>query len=528
MRSAPAPPVAPPPLPRTPAPRADERRSPRIAIGLICLAALAYALGTVTVSLEVDGRQRLVRSRAGTVGEFLLEQEVAVEPGDLLLPGPNARLRAGQEVVVQRARPVEVRVDGRKIHLKSHGRSALALLAEAGVALGPRDRVKVNQQAWPLDRQVSASAGPAAPSSPVRGGFVRIAEAAGPAQAAPDPQDLEPPADADERLPGEADTWRVEVLRARSVTLIEDGISVVIETSGANIEEALEAAGFKLLEGDELTPPGDSLLKGGMRITLERATPFVVLTGEISQTLRARANTVGEALEKTGLALQGRDYSIPAADAPLVARGTVEVIRVVEDILVQEVPIGYDTLTEPDASTALDETRVIRAGEPGLRSQRIAITYENGVEINRQIEEEVILREPVAEIIAYGTQIVWRTVNTEAGPRQYWRRLRVYATSYSASRAGTPKSAPWYGRTRLGWPMRKGLVAVDPRFIALRTNLYVPGFGIGIAADTGGGIKRYHIDLGFDDDNYESWHQWVDLYLLDPLPPERDMVWILP
>jgi uncharacterized protein YabE (DUF348 family) len=506
----------------------EHRRNPRLVFGLLCLLALVHALGTVRVTLKVDGLQRQFRSRAGTVGDFLLEQAVAVEPGDLVLPGRHARLRDGQEVIVQRARPVEVLVDGRKIRLKSHGRSALALLGEAGVSLGPMDRVKVNERAWPLDRQVTTGDERELPSPSSRTGFVRIAEAAGQAQAAPDPQDLEPPTEADGLLPGEAETWRVEVLRAQSVTLIEDGISVAIETSGASVREALEAAGFSLLEGDELSPPGDSALKGGMRITLERATPFVVITGEISQTLRARADTVGEALEKTGLALVGRDYSIPAADAPLVARGTVEVIRVVEDILVQEVPIAYDTLTEADASTALDETRVVRAGEPGLKSQRIAITYENGVEINRQIEEEVVLREPVAEIIAYGTQIVWRTVNTEEGPRQYWRRLRVYATSYSASRAGTPKSAPWYGRTRLGWPMRKGLVAVDPRFIALRTNLYVPGFGVGIAADTGGGIKRYHIDLGFDDDNYESWHQWVDLYLLDPLPPERDMVWILP
>ncbi|HEX5632742.1 MAG TPA: 3D domain-containing protein, partial [Gemmatimonadales bacterium] len=128
----------------------------------------------------------------------------------------------------------------------------------------------------------------------------------------------------------------------------------------------------------------------------------------------------------------------------------------------------------------------------------------------------------------YGTQIAWGTVDTPEGPKRYWRKLRVYATSYSASRAGTPKSAPWYGRTRLGLQMRKGIVAVDPRLIPLGTNLYVPDFGVGLAGDTGGGIRNYHIDLGFDDDNYESWHRSVDLYLLEPLPPESAMRWILP
>jgi 3D (Asp-Asp-Asp) domain-containing protein len=62
----------------------------------------------------------------------------------------------------------------------------------------------------------------------------------------------------------------------------------------------------------------------------------------------------------------------------------------------------------------------------------------------------------------------------------------------------------------------------------LRTELFVPGYGLGVAGDTGGGVRQYHIDLGFDDDNYESWHTWVDVYLLEPLPPEGSIPWILP
>jgi 3D (Asp-Asp-Asp) domain-containing protein len=49
--------------------------------------------------------------------------------------------------------------------------------------------------------------------------------------------------------------------------------------------------------------------------------------------------------------------------------------------------------------------------------------------------------------------------------------------------------------------------------------VYVPGYGRGIIADTGGGIPgRYWIDLGYDDENYESWHFWTTLYFLTPVP----------
>ncbi|HXF97341.1 MAG TPA: 3D domain-containing protein [Gaiellaceae bacterium] len=51
------------------------------------------------------------------------------------------------------------------------------------------------------------------------------------------------------------------------------------------------------------------------------------------------------------------------------------------------------------------------------------------------------------------------------------------------------------GRTALGIPCRKGVVAVDPRVIPLGTRLYVPGYGRAIAADVGTAIKGRIIDL---------------------------------
>jgi 3D (Asp-Asp-Asp) domain-containing protein len=53
------------------------------------------------------------------------------------------------------------------------------------------------------------------------------------------------------------------------------------------------------------------------------------------------------------------------------------------------------------------------------------------------------------------------------------------------------------GRTALGVPVRKGVVAVDPQLIPLGTKLHVPGYGPSLAADVGTAIKGRIIDLWF-------------------------------
>jgi peptidoglycan DL-endopeptidase CwlO len=53
------------------------------------------------------------------------------------------------------------------------------------------------------------------------------------------------------------------------------------------------------------------------------------------------------------------------------------------------------------------------------------------------------------------------------------------------------------GTTATGIPVGWGVVAVDPSFIPLGTRMFVPGYGEGVAADTGSAVKGAVIDLWF-------------------------------
>jgi 3D (Asp-Asp-Asp) domain-containing protein len=53
------------------------------------------------------------------------------------------------------------------------------------------------------------------------------------------------------------------------------------------------------------------------------------------------------------------------------------------------------------------------------------------------------------------------------------------------------------GTTATGIPVGWGVVAVDPSVIPLGTRMYIPGYGEGVAADTGGAVHGRIIDLWF-------------------------------
>ena len=78
----------------------------------------------------------------------------------------------------------------------------------------------------------------------------------------------------------------------------------------------------------------------------------------------------------------------------------------------------------------------------------------------------------------------------------------VEATPNSASAGGNTitVSATGYalrGRTATGIQTAPGVVAVDPSVIPLGTRMTIPGYGEGIAADTGGAVHGNIIDLWF-------------------------------
>ena len=462
-------------------------------IGFIVLTFIVSALGagyqmTLTpVTLVVDGHAQRLRTHQDTVAALLMDADLTLYPEDVVTPALDTPLAAGLTVEVREAHPVTISADGHTVTLRTHATSVEAVLAEARVSLGPYDEVEVEGELLPAHGSIERSQ---------------------PALAAADPA----PA-------------HITVRRAVPFTLHEDGQATTLYTTAPTVGEALRRAGLTLYLADGVRPGLGERSRAGLHVYIDRSTPVAVQVDGRTLHTRTHRERVDEVLADFGIVLTGEDYTIPELEAALEEDATVRVVRVSQRFLIEQEPIPFESTWQPDADLEIDSPpRVLQEGVPGVFERRIRVCYEDGQEVAREVDNEYVAVPPTTKIMGYGVKIVIRTLDTPSGPVEYWRVLRMLATSYSASTAGTSKSSPWYGRTATGMTMKHGIVAVDPRVVNLRTQVYVSGYGVGIAGDTGGAIKGRRIDLGYDDDNLVLWYRWVDVYLLTPVPDRINYV----
>ena len=93
------------------------RRSLQLVLFAVVLLGLVgglvgFAAAQKSVTLLVDGQSRSVDTYAATVGEVLADEGVAPDAHDVVLPAVDQSLTDGDTVVLNRARPLKLTVDG--------------------------------------------------------------------------------------------------------------------------------------------------------------------------------------------------------------------------------------------------------------------------------------------------------------------------------------------------------------------------------------------------------------------------------
>ena len=457
-----------------------------------------YEQSATSVLLLLDGQPWPFRTHQARVGGLLQEVGLSTEPADVVLPAADALLTGGDRVIVQRARAFTVEADGAHLSLHSHAATVADLLREAGVRLGPHDAILIEGKSasadapWPAAEAAAATAGGQLPARPA--------------------------------------SLHIAVRRAVPWHIYDGTLEGELYTTAATVGQALLDQGIILYLGDQVNPSLGTRLTAGLHVFIRRSVPVEILVDGQRIRTRTQVRTVGELLAQEGIGLFGQDRVQPVEETPIGSYMIASITRVREEIALEEETLPFETVWEEDATIELDQQEVRSAGHEGLLRRRLRIRYEDDQEVSRKVEDEWIERAPENKSIHYGAKIILRTLDTPDGPITYWRHFRALATAYTAATSGKSRDHPAYGITRSGLKMRHGIIAVDPTVVPLFTNMYVPGYGPGLAGDTGGLIIGRHIDLGFEEDDPAvwNWYRWVDVYLLAPAPLADQIRYVLP
>ncbi len=468
---------------------------------LLSVAGLLLAWGSVgspkTVVLVVDGAATTLSTHQTRIDSLLREAGVSAAAGDSLQPGPSASVADGSVVKLRRAVPVVLAHGDDPRAFSTTAATVGEVLSEAGVLLGSYDHVLV------AGRPVTADA----PLPRVGGVVVRnLVSAAAP------------------RSGIAAEAVSINVRAVMSVAVHDGTVRWPVQVAASTVGAALREAGIGLLQGDVTTPPVNEALTAGQHVFIKRATPIAITADGRTLEVRTQGATVEAALAEQHIPVTDADRVEPALTARIVRGAAIQVVRLKEVATAVEEPIAYHTEYVADAGMEIGTSKAVQAGANGRLKRNLRLFYEDGREVKRLQTSEEVVQPPATHEMHYGTKVIYRTLNTPSGPVQYWKTMRVWATWYSPANAGKPASAPGYGITALGYEARRGIMAVDPRVIPLRTTVYVPGYGAAFAADTGGGVRGNLIDLAYGDDEEQDWvGHYVDIYFMAPGPDPSEI-----
>jgi uncharacterized protein YabE (DUF348 family) len=184
---------------------------------------VAYFAAQKSLTLTVDGQVREVRTYAGTVGEVLEEEGLQTQAHDVVLPDAGAPVADGDTVVLNRARPLTLTVDGVASEVYVTALSVDEALAQLGYRA----------------------------------------------------DDLEVSASRSERLP--LDGMELSITTPKDVTLVVDGQERVVTTTAATAGDLLAEQGVTLNPTDRTSIYPEQALLDRMRLQVVR-----VQVGEVA------------------------------------------------------------------------------------------------------------------------------------------------------------------------------------------------------------------------------------------------------
>ena len=214
--------------------------------------------------------------------------------------------------------------------------------------------------------------------------------------------------------------------------------------------------------------------------------------------------TIGELLEDMDNNID-TEYILNDAEEsdPIEAMMTISLTSITEKTVAETKELPFETIRRPNTKMAIGTEKVVQEGKNGVSSIISKEVYHGKELIETKFVEEKVSTPAQSKIVEFGTTGI---IHGHA----FTSSIKAKVTAY------TPYDAGCNGITATGTAAKKGVIAVDPNVIPLGTKVYIPGYGVAVAQDTGGAIIGNRVDVCYMTKNEAfSWGvRNVPVYIL--------------
>jgi 3D (Asp-Asp-Asp) domain-containing protein len=254
------------------------------------------------------------------------------------------------------------------------------------------------------------------------------------------------------------------------------------------------------------------LFKSLSIISLYRTYVFIDIGGEEFYLIPTyKSVSLEDILSLNNIKIGENDISNYDLDKPVKAYSNIKIIKISYKNRKEVTKIPFRVLWSRRYNSNLRDVELQKGVTKTIISE-IAEVFHNNV----LIKGTIVLNEKTITIEYYRLVLLTKDGKPEVIydlPKA--NRMKMVATAYYP---GDPLAWGDGTITFLGQKMQRGIVAVDPNIIPLRTRIFVSGYGYGYAGDTGNAIIGNRVDLGVNNAQEEkSWmFRDVIVYILEP------------
>lgn len=199
-----------------------------------------------------------------------------------------------------------------------------------------------------------------------------------------------------------ADGAEVIVDRGRLVTAVVDGRTQTFWTTARSVDEALTDLGMRDGRLQLSASRSSRVPLGGMRFEVRTEKGITLDVHGTRTRVTTYAASVGELLGEEDVTLHSGDEPDPPSGARLSDGGTVLVARIERRTRTLTVRTPAPVEVRKDPALMLDQVSVVRAGRDGEQERTVEYTYADGTLRGTRVVSSRVTVQPLAEVRSQG------------------------------------------------------------------------------------------------------------------------------